>query len=70
MICFFQQGRSIANLAKATYEVLHTAYPTIYTPKFKTAFFRNKNLKDVHRSTVNIGHLHNNDVDNEDIVGP
>lgn len=47
VIRFSHQGRTIAKLAKATYKLLQTAYPEIYTPRFITAFSKNKNLKDM-----------------------
>ena len=47
VIRFSQQIRTIANLAKALYNLLQTTYPAIYTPKFTTAFPMNKNLKDM-----------------------
>ena len=36
---------------KATYKLLQSAYPDIYTPRFITAFSKNKNLKDMLVST-------------------
>ena len=51
VILFSHQGRTIAKLAKAIYKLLHSAYPGIYTPRFITAFSKNKNLKDMLVST-------------------
>ena len=51
VIRFCHQGKTIANLAKATYKLLQSAYPAIYTPRFITAFSKNKNLKDMLVST-------------------
>ena len=45
------QGKTIAKLAKATYKLLQSAYPHIYTPRFITAFSKNKDLKDMVVST-------------------
>ena len=44
VIRFSHQGKTIAKLAKATYKLLQSAYPDIYTPRFITAFSKNKNL--------------------------
>ena len=51
VIRFSHQGKTIAKLAKATYKLLQSAYPDIYTPRFITAFSKNKNLKDMLVST-------------------
>ena len=51
VIRFSHQGKTIAKLAKATYKLLQTMYPDIYTPRFITAFSKNKNLKDMLVST-------------------
>ena len=44
VIRFSHQGKTIAKLAKATYKLLQSVYPDIYTPRFITAFSKNKNL--------------------------
>ena len=63
-IRFSHQGKTIAKLAKATYKLLQSAYPDIYTPRFITAFSKNNNLKDnyagVHQITMNNGVLRHN----------
>ena len=51
VILFSHQGKTIAKLAKATYKLLQSAYPDIDTPRFNTAFSKNKNLKDMLVST-------------------
>ena len=48
MIRFSHIGKTIA---KPTYKLLQSAYPDIYTPRFTTAFSKNKNLKDMLVST-------------------
>ena len=47
VICFSHQGRTIVKLAKATYKLLKSAYPEMYTPRFITAFSKKKNHKDM-----------------------
>ena len=51
VIRFSHQGKTIAELAKATCKLLQSAYPDIYTPRFITGFSKNKNLKDMLVST-------------------
>ena len=53
VIRFSHQGKTIAELAKATCKLHQSAYPDIYTPRFITAFSKNKNLnlKDMLVST-------------------
>ena len=51
VIRFSHQGKTIAKLAKATYKLLQSAYPEMYTPRFITAFSKNKNIKDILVST-------------------
>ena len=50
-IRFSHQDKTIAKLAKATYKLLQSAYPDIYTPRFITDFSKNNNLKDMLVST-------------------
>ena len=47
VIRFSHQGKTIAELAKATCKLHQSAYPDMYTPRFITAFSKNKNLKDM-----------------------
>jgi len=45
VIRFSHEGNTIAKVAKATYKLLQSSYTEIYTPRFITTFFKNKNLK-------------------------
>ena len=51
VIRFPTKERQLLNWTKATYKLLQSAYPEIYSPLFITAFSKNKNLNDMLVST-------------------